>query len=128
MADVNLEAAVIPITIEQGKTVEIPFTAQRNSMAFDLTDFSVRFQVRETYNSSNTIINGTLQNGKIVWVNQAQGQFKFVIQPTDTSIIGGSRFNEDTFECVYDIELVSPLGTVYPGAKGPFTIKREVTR
>lgn len=128
MASVNLEAAVVPITIEQGKTVVIPFAATRNALPMDLTGYEVRLQVRETFSSAGTLLSCTTANGKVSWVNQAQGQYQLVLAPSDTTAIPASKFSEDTLDAVYDCELVSSVGDVYPASKGTFTIKREVTR
>lgn len=127
MAAVNLEAAVVPITIEQGKSVEIAFAATRNGVPFDLTGFDLRLQVRQTWESP-ALINCTLANGKLVWIDAAAGRYRLVLQPADTSLIQGSKFSDGSLECVYDSELISVAGTVYAGSKGTFTIKREVTR
>lgn len=128
MTTVNLEAAIVPITIEQGSSVEITFSLTRNGTPFNITGYDLRLQVRDTYSSSSAVINATLANGKLAIIDATNGQFKFVLTPTDTTSIAPSKFIDGTYEAVYDSEIVSPTGVVYKGSKGTFTIKREVTR
>ena len=93
-----------------------------------LTGYDARLQVRKAYGASSTEINCTLANSKLVLTNAAGGVLTLELSPSDTSSIRFASANDDTLECVYDLELVSPSGRVYKPARGTFTIKREVTR
>jgi hypothetical protein len=129
MATVNLEAPVFDITVQQGKTVELYFAATLEGMAIDMSGYDIRMQVRASHSAKGeALINCTLQNSKVTWVDAATGRYKLSLDPTDTTEIAAHRFVEDTFEGVYDFELISPALNVLAGPKGAFIVKREVTR
>jgi len=127
MATVNLEAAVLDLTVDQGKTVELSFATHVDGEAPDLTDCELRMQVRKSFETP-AVINCTLQNGKIAWVDAANGRYRLSLLPSDTAGITPRLFENDTFDGVYDVELIYPTGTVRALHKGAFVIKREVTR
>lgn len=119
------------IEIFQGDTNEIFFTlANADGSPLDMTGYSLRLQVRNDYSSTSTILNCTLQNGKLAWVNQSIGKWKLILHPTDTSSIRFTADSPDVLVGVYDMEIDSQ--TTSPGVKKPwygsFTIHREVTR
>lgn len=124
---INLEAPTYDITVQQGKTVELSFQALTQGLPLDLSGWDLRAQVRATFESP-AVINCTLQNGRIAWVDAGQGRYTLTLDPADTAGISGRSFQDDTFEGVYDIELISPSTKVLPGPKGAFVVKREVTR
>ena len=53
--------------------------------------------------------------------------FTLTLDLGDTSAVAISG-DDDSFDCVYDLELVDPDGLVFKPARGTFTIHREVTR
>lgn len=127
MATIDLQAPIKDLQIEQGASVIIPYNVTRNGASFGMPSFDLRLQVRKTYSNPTVLINCTLPNGKLVWVDQAAGKFELRLDPEDTINI---KFpvGDDELECVYDLELISPTGIVYKGCKGTLVIYREVTR
>jgi len=128
---VNLAAATRNIVIEQGSSVELPFAATRNAVPLNMADYTLNMQVRRTYASTEVLVNCTIANGRLVWVNQLGGTFKLVLPPEATSAL---RFTTEelstgSIEAVFDIEIQNVIGgVVYKGVKGSFTINREITR
>lgn len=125
---VNLEAPVFDITVQQGKTVELFFASTADGTPLDLSGYDLRMQVRANFAARQTLINCTLQNGKMAWVDASTGRFKLELQPADTASIPAHLFSDDTLEAVYDIELITASLNVLAGPKGSFVVKREVTR
>jgi hypothetical protein len=117
------------ITMDQGSTLSYSFTLQdQASAAFNLTGFDARLQVRTSYGATAVAINCTLANGRLVLTNPTSGVLTLILAPADTSSILFAAKDDDSLECVYDLEIQSPTGTVYKPAKGTFTFNREVTR
>lgn len=133
MANIVLTGIKKPITMVQGKTVEIHFEMKdENNLPLDMTGYDLRFQVRPTYDATATWLNGTITNGMVAWVNQASGKFKIYIKPIDTNS-GKVRYTKDEPDTVtgfYEVEIDSK--TDFPGTYapwyGPFTILREIVR
>jgi len=119
-----------PITMHQGNTADIVYTLTDSSTeaAIDLMDAIIRFQVRKSYGASDWVINGTIANNKIVIVDAAAGKFKLHLEPGDTSSIKFDSANPDSFEGVYDIEVVTTTYGTQKPFYGTFTLNREVTR
>ena len=114
------------ITIDQGSTYVYTFNlTDKVGAPFDLTDFTARLQVRSTYGATAILIDATTQNGKLTIL---PGAVVFKLVPADTSAIKFNEKDDDTLDCVYDLEIVSALGDAYKPAKGTLTINREVTR
>lgn len=133
MANIVLTGIKKPITMVQGKTVEIHFEMKDElGQPLDMTGYDLRFQVRPSYDSTSTWLNGTTANGMIDWVSQAAGKFRLYIQPTDTNS-GKIRYTKDEPDSVtgyYEVEIDS--NTTFPGTYAPwygsFTILREIVR
>ena len=119
----------LDITMDQGSSLKYTFTLQTGgATSFDLTGYDARLQVRKNYGSTVTEINGTLMNGKLVFVNASAGILELNLLPTDTSAIKFLDKDDESLEMVYDLEVASPAGKVYKPARGTFTLNREVTR
>lgn len=127
MTTIDLTPPVSDITMEQGQSITIPYAITRGGDPLDLTGYDLRLQVRRTLNDSTVLINCTLANGKLVWLDQANGTFKLVLAASDTSLIP-FRSGEEAIDGVYDLELVTVTNVVFKAAKGAFIINREVTR
>lgn len=131
MADVTLTGVRKDIIIDQGSTVDIRFTLRdEDDNPLDMTGYDLRMQVRSDYPSTSTLINCTLANGKLAWVDQDLGQFQLLLSPSDTTSIRFPADSPEQLDAVYDMEIVAP--TSPPGTQKPwygaFSIKREVTR
>lgn len=128
MPTIDLQPEARDIIVEQGQTVEINFSVERNNLPWDITGYTPRAQVRRSWADAQVLINCTLANGKVQIPNPINGLIKLVLAPSDTSSILPRKTEVETIDCVYDLELETPGGTVYKVTKGSFTINREVTR
>jgi hypothetical protein len=120
----------LDISMDQGSSLTHIFNIKNADLsAFDLTDFDARLQVRRSYGATTTEINGTLANSKLVKVSAINGTLSLVLTPADTSGIKFVNKDDETLDCVYDLEIQNTIsGKVYKPAKGAFVISREVTR
>lgn len=133
MTTIDLSAPTRNIVMDQGSTIEIPFTFKRSGVAVNMTGYILRAQFRKSYSATDTIINATLANGILAFVDATAGTFKLRFEETDTSYAGNpkvmfSKDSPDEMELVYDLEAVAVDGTVYKVCKGTLTIYREGTR
>lgn len=116
------------ITVDQGSTFEHTFTFTVDGDPYDITGFDARMQIRRTYGDTNVIWNGTLANSKLVLVSPANGVLKVVFAAGDFVSTRFNNVNDDTLECVFDLELIDLSNKVHKPARGTVTINREVTR
>jgi hypothetical protein len=133
MSTIDLSAPIRDIDIEQGSSLEIPFTATRAGSPVDMTGWILRAQFRKTYASTDTVISATLSNGMLAFTDATQGTFSLIFSPSDTSYGGNpkvhfSKDEPDTLVLVYDIKAETTIGVVYTICKGTLTINREATR
>lgn len=109
------------ITINQGATFELTITWKDSAgTAINLTGYTARMQVRETYSSSSTVV--SLTNGSGITLGGAAGTIAIVISATTTAALTAP------FSGVYDLEIVSPAGVVTRLIQGTATVSAEVTR
>ena len=88
---------------------------------FDLTGYTARMQVRRTIESSTVLLNLTTENGGLdVMPYEASNEILINVSANVTASISTSG--------VYDIEIISPTGTVSRILQGTFTVSPEVTR
>ena len=114
-----MAAGLYDITIEQGVTFQLNLTwKDSNDAPLNLTGYSARMQVRETYDSEDTLV--SLTSPGDITLGGALGTILITIQPAVTSIL-------QFVEGVYDLELVS-AGVVTRLLQGKATISREVTK
>lgn len=122
-----MSSNTLDITTDQGSTLNYVFTlVDVANNPFDLTGCDVRLQVRQTYGATNILINCTLANSKVVVT--MPNIITLALLPADTSSIRFLNKDDDTLDCVYDLEVQNLAGNVYKPARGSFTINREVTR
>ena len=109
------------ITINQGATFELTVTWKDSTgAAINLTGYSARMQVRETYSSASTVV--SLTNGSGITLGGAAGTIAILISATTTAALTAP------FSGVYDLELVSAGGVVTRLLQGAATVTPEVTR
>ena len=109
------------ITINQGATFELTVTWKDSTgAAINLTGYSARMQVRETYSSASTIV--SLTNGSGITLGGSAGTIAILISATTTAALTAP------FSGVYDLELVSASGVVTRLLQGAATVSPEVTR
>lgn len=85
-----------------------------------LTGYTVRMQIRETYESENTLFNLTVGSGHIT-IQASKGVITITIPDEEMTDVYPREY-------VYDIELVYPTGEVERLLMGTFTVRNEVTR
>ena len=129
-------AGVYNITIEQGSTfgrlisVEQPDLVADPSGSifenFELAGFTARMHIRRTIDTSTPMITLTTENGRIAINPNIAGS------PTKNNEISLSITAADTATIttsgVYDLEIISPGGTVSKVIRGDVTLIPEVTR
>ena len=114
-------AGTYNIVADQGATFSRAFIKKDDEKRIiPLTGYSARMQVRETYDSQNTVLNLTTENDYII-IEGARGILSIVIPDDDTRILTPGEY-------VYDLELIYPDGQVERMLMGTFTVRREVTR
>ena len=117
------------IPMDQGSSLTYTFTlTDTGNSPFNLTGCDARLQVRKTFGATAIEINATLSNSKLVITNATGGVLTFNLVPADTTGIRFNNKDDDTLECVYDLEVQTAAGRVYKPARGTFTLNREVTR
>lgn len=130
---IDLQAVTKNFVMDQGKSFEIPFAVTRGDAPLDMTGYTLRAQFRKSASNSDVVINCTMANGKVAFVDVIGGTFVLRLLPTDTSYAGNPKVtftkdSPDELDLVYDIEAETATGIVYPICKGTLTIYREVTR
>lgn len=109
------------ITINQGATFELTITWKDSAgTAINLSGYTARMQVRETYSSTTPIV--SLTNGAGITLGGAAGTIAIVISATTTAALAAP------FSGVYDLEIVSAGGVVTRLVQGTATVSAEVTR
>lgn len=107
---------------EQGATFSpsITWTLDDGTTPINLSGYSARMQVREEFDSTTYQISLTTENGRIT-LGGATGTIDLLITDEDTTLLTAGTYK-------YDIELVSPLGTVVRLLKGNFKVDPEITK
>lgn len=109
------------LIVDQGATlqysIEFRFT---DGTVFDLTDYTARMQVRESHSSEDVVLELTTENGGIS-IDGEDGVVWLLASPETTAAL-------DDAEYVFDIEIISPGGTVTRSVEGICVITPEVTK
>lgn len=114
-------AGTYNIVADQGATFSRAFIKKDDEKRIiPLTGYTARMQVREAYDSQNTVLDLTTENDYII-IEGARGILSIVIPDDDTRILTPGEY-------VYDLELIYPDGQVERMLMGTFTVRREVTR
>ncbi len=110
------------LEINQGATLALVATWKDSAgTAVNLTGYTARLNVRETYSSSSAILTLTTENGGITLGGSA-GTITLSASATTTAALTAP------FSGVYDLELVSGGGVVTRLLEGVATVSPEVTR
>lgn len=109
------------IEIKQGATYQLTVTWKDSAgTAINLTGYTARMQVRETYSSSSTIVSLTSSSG--ITLGGSAGTIAILISATTTAALTAP------FSGVYDLEVVDASGVVTRLLEGAATVSPEVTR
>ncbi len=124
-----MTAANHTITAEQGATYAQIFTCEDSAgAAVNLTGWTARMHVRETYASDTKLIELTTENGGIT-LGGAAGTISVLATAIQMAAITVPDVSgtPPTRSCVYDLELING-STIERLLNGKFLITREVTR
>lgn len=108
------------LQIEQPDLTEDP-TGQTYE-AFDLTGYTARMQVRRTIDSTAFLLSLTTENGTLS-INPVEGETNTIYIDVSASVTASVNTSG-----VYDLEIISPTGTVSRILQGIFNLSPEVTR
>lgn len=106
------------IVCPQGATFDRYARMTVGGSAFDLTGYTARMQVRETYDSTAALV--SLTTGSGITLGGTAGTIQWVISSTASAALPDGNF-------VYDLELVNN-NEVTRLIQGKFTVTPEVTR
>lgn len=107
------------IVAEQGATFTFEGVISTAGVAWDLTGYVGRMQVRVSVNASDTLLSLSSNDGDITL--NSTGEFTINVDAATMSGVLAGRH-------VYDFEVESPGAEVYRILEGKFTVKPEVTR
>lgn len=114
-------AGTYNIVADQGATFSRAFIKKDDEKRIiPLTGYTARMQVRETYDSIDTVLDLTTENDYII-IDGSRGIISVVIPDNTTRVLIPGEY-------VYDFELIYPDGKVERMLMGTFTVRREVTR
>ena len=107
------------ITCPQGATFDRTFTISVSGSPMNLTGYSAAMQVRETFDSSSTVV--SLTNGSGITLGGTAGTIAVVISSTASAAIADGYYS-------YDLEITSGGGVKDRILQGKFVVTPEVTR
>ena len=87
----------------------------------DITDFTIRMQVRTKASSPDIVLEASTANGKIVITDAVNGKCSVTFTAVETAATTARSY-------VYDIEYTAPSDAVVRMLQGAFTVSAEVTR
>ena len=91
-----------------------------DGVAFSLTGYTARMQIRRDVDSTSSVMELTSANGRIS-ISAALGAITITLTPDLTATLTRSG--------VYDLEIVkTATGAVYKVVRGEFRLEKEVTR
>lgn len=111
--------ATLNLNCWQGANFDYSLTWRTNGTAVNLTGYSARMQVRETYDSTTPVL--SLTSGSGITLGGTAGSIILEATATTTAGVPSGQY-------VYDLELVTGGGYVTRLLEGNFTVDPEVTR
>jgi hypothetical protein len=116
-----MAAATYDLMIEQGTTWVRTLTLRNSDDALiNLTGYSARMSVRQKIESTTTLLDLTVANGRVA-LGGAAGTIILTLTATETAALSFAL-------AMYDIEMVSGAGVVTRLMRGRITLNKEVTR
>ena len=113
---------VLDLNCYQGANFDYTLTWQTGGTAVNLTGYSARMQVRDSYDGGTAIV--SLSNGTGITLGGTAGTIDLALSATATAALDGTP----NTQFVYDLELVSGAGYVTRLVEGRFYVYPEVTR
>lgn len=116
------EPGYLDLNCYQGANFDYTLTWKSAGAPVNLTGYSARMQVRETYDAGSAVVNITLGTG--ITLGGTAGTIGLALTATQTAVLDGTPNKQ----YVYDLELQSGAGYVTRLVEGRFTVYPEVTR
>ena len=107
------------IKCPQGATFDKTFTITVNGSAMNLTGYTAAMQVRETYDSSSTVL--SLTSGTGITLGGTAGTIAVLVSSTATTALADGFYS-------YDLEITSGGGVTDRLLQGKFVVTPQVTR
>jgi hypothetical protein len=106
----------------QGANFDYTLTWQTGGTAVNLSGYSARMQVRDSYDAGTAIVSLTAGTG--ITLGGTAGSIALELSATQTAALDGTPNSQ----YIYDLELVSGAGYVTRLVEGRFYVYPEVTR
>lgn len=106
----------------QGANFDYTLTWQTGGTPVNLTNYSARMQVRESYDAGTAIV--SLTSGTGITLGGTAGSIVIELSSAQTASLDGTPNKQ----YIYDLELVSGAGYVTRLVEGCFCVNPEVTR
>ena len=109
----------LELTCYQGATFDYSMTWKVDGTAVNLTSYTARMQVRETYDSTDYLY--SLTSSSAITLGGTAGTIRIQLSAAETAGVASGQY-------AYDLELVSSGSVVTRLVQGPFFMDPEVTR
>lgn len=113
---------ILDLNCWQGANFDYTLTWQTGGSAVNLTGYSARMQVRDSYDAGTAIV--SLTSGTGITLGGTAGSIVLEMPASQTATLDGTPNRQ----FVYDLELVSGAGYVTRLVEGRFYVYPEVTR
>lgn len=113
---------VLDLNCYQGASWDYSLTWQTGGSAVNLTGYSARMQVRDSYDGGSAVV--SLTSGTGITLGGTAGTIGLELSATATAALDGTP----NTQYVYDLELVSGAGYVTRLVEGRFYVFPEVTK
>jgi hypothetical protein len=106
----------------QGANFDYSLTWQTGGTPVNLTNYSARMQVRDSYDAGTAVV--SLTSGTGITLGGTAGTIYVELSSTETASLDGTP----NAQYIYDLELISGAGYVTRLVEGRFYVFPEVTR
>ena len=113
---------LLNLSCYQGASWDYTLTWQTGGTPVNLTSYTARMQVRESYDAGTAVL--SLTSGTGITLGGTAGTIVLEAAATTTATLDGTPNKQ----YIYDLELVSGAGVVTRLVEGNFTVYPEVTR
>lgn len=113
---------ILDLNCYQGANFDYSLTWTRSGTAVNLTGYSARMQVRDSYDAGTAIV--SLVSGTGITLGGTAGTVLLELDATATALLDGTPNSQ----YIYDLELVSGAGYVTRLIEGRFYVFAEVTK
>ena len=112
----------LDLSCYQGANFDYTLTWQTGGSAVNLTGYSARMQVRDSYDAGTAVV--SLTSGTGITLGGTAGTIGLALSATATAALDGTP----NTQYIYDLELVTGAGYVTRLVEGRFMVYPEVTR